>query len=75
MSDATWTTVLAFMNYSIITVNQTPITVSSLLIFCATLSLAIIASKMARIFLERRVLSRLQLSAGTHYTLIRMVQY
>ena len=75
MSDTTWPTVLAFMNSSLFTVNQPSITVSSLLLFCATLGLAVIASKMIRVFLEQRVLSRLELSAGTHYTLIRMVQY
>ncbi|WP_447968493.1 mechanosensitive ion channel family protein [Nitrospira sp. M1] len=75
MAEDTWPTILQFLHYSLFTVNQTPITVSSLLIFCTTLGLAILASKMTRIFLERRVLSRMQLSAGTHYTLIRIVQY
>ncbi|MGB0908954.1 MAG: mechanosensitive ion channel family protein [Nitrospirales bacterium] len=75
MSDGTWLATQRFLQYSLFTVNQTPITISSLLIFFVTIGLAILASKMTRVFLERGVLARLQLSAGTHYTLIRMVQY
>ncbi len=62
-------------HYQLFTVNQTPITVSSLLIFFFTLTIFYFLSKIFKAILDHSLLSRLQLSSGTHYTLIRITQY
>ncbi|MCA9471699.1 MAG: mechanosensitive ion channel [Nitrospirales bacterium] len=75
MPELSWDMVQRLLSFPLFTVNQTPITISSLFIFCAVIGLGVVVSKLVRAFLERRVLSRMELSAGTHYTLIRIAQY
>jgi len=61
--------------YQLFMVNQTPITISSMFIFLLTLTLFYFLSKIAKAVLEHNFLSHLQISSGTHYTLIRLSQY
>ena len=61
--------------YQLFMVNQTPITISSMLIFLFTLTIFYFFSKILKTVLEHSFLSHLQISTGTHYTLIRISQY
>jgi small-conductance mechanosensitive channel len=63
------------MHYQLFTVNQTPITISSLLIFFATLASIYLINTIIREILGKRVLTRLRLSESTHFTLLRLAQY
>ena len=57
------------------TVNQTPITISSLLVFLAVLIGVYLLSKLLKRLFSDRILSRLKISKGTHFTLLRLTQY
>ncbi|MDX1411510.1 MAG: hypothetical protein R3351_05095, partial [Nitrospirales bacterium] len=63
------------MHYQLFTVNQTPITISSLLIFIATLAIIYLINTIIREILGKRLLGRLRVSEGTHFTLLRLAQY
>jgi len=76
MNLTTWLIALKdILHYHLIMVNQTPITLTSLLIFCAIIGVFIFVSKMIRDILTKWLSSHLQLSTGTHYMLIRLSQY
>ena len=76
MEIQTWVQVIRdFMQYKLFTVNQTPITISSLLIFIATLAIIYLINTIIREILGKRLLGRLRVSEGTHFTLLRLAQY
>ncbi len=62
-------------SHPLITVNQTPVTLSSLLVFALTLALFILISKALNQIILGRVLGRIGLETGTKYTLSRVIQY
>jgi small-conductance mechanosensitive channel len=64
-----------FFNYTLFTVNQTPITFSSLILFLFLLIVFLIISKILTRTLGTRVLSRLSIDEGTRYNLERITQY
>ena len=76
MEIQTWIQVIRdFMQYKLFTVNQTPITLSSFLIFFATLAIIYLISTLIREILGKKILARLRISQGTHFTLLRLTQY
>lgn len=62
-------------SHPLITVNQTPVTLSSLLVFALTLALFILISKALNQIILGRILGRIGLETGTKYTLSRVTQY
>lgn len=74
-----WEEILAILqeilNFRIFSVNQTPITVSSIIILLLLLTAFIIAGIMVRRILDRRFLKRFKIDSGTRYTLSRISQY
>lgn len=62
-------------HYQLFMINQTPITMASLLVFSFILTLCFFVSRIVRAILDKRVLAHLQLTSGTHYTIIRISQY
>lgn len=63
------------LSHPLFTVNQTPVTLSSLAVFALTLALFIVLSKALNRLFVGRVLGRIGLAAGTQYTLSRVTQY
>lgn len=61
--------------FTIFTVNQTPITLASILIFLVIFSSFIILSKLFTRLLHSRFLSKLQIDEGTRYNLERITYY
>lgn len=57
------------------TVNQTPITLSSLIIFFSLLGVLLLINRTLRRIMSTRVLPQFQLPTGTQYTVIRITQY
>lgn len=62
-------------NYTLFTLNQTPITVGSIFIFLVILSIFIIGSKLFTRMLSSRILKRLQVDKAIRYNLERVVYY
>jgi small-conductance mechanosensitive channel len=76
MNLTTWLTAIQnLLHYQLFTVNQTPVTLVSLLVFCTIIGVLMFVSKMIREILTTWLSSHLQLSSGTHYMLIRLSQY
>lgn len=63
------------LNFRIFSVNQTPITISSILILFLLLAAFIIAGIMTRRMLSKRLFRRFKIDEGTGYTLSRISQY
>jgi small-conductance mechanosensitive channel len=64
-----------FFNFTLFTVNQTPITFFSLVLFIFLFVAFLIISKIMTRTLGNRVLSRLNIDRGTRYNLERITQY
>ncbi len=62
-------------SHPLFTVNQTPVTLSSLFVFALTLALFILLSKALNRVILGRIFGRVGLAAGTQYTLSRVTQY
>ncbi len=76
MANQNWSEALSeMMQYQLFMVNQTPITVVSLLMFVGIVLAFFFISKVIKDVLARRLLAHLQLSTGTSYTLLRLTQY
>ena len=76
MTNQSWTEALSeMMQYQLFMVNQTAITVVSLVMFLAIVLTFFFISKVIKDVLARRLLAHLQLSTGTSYTLLRLTQY
>lgn len=76
MNLTTWLTAIQnLLHYQLFMVNQTPVTLISLLVFCTIIGVLMFVSKMIREILTTWLSSHLQLSSGTHYMLIRLSQY
>lgn len=63
------------LNYTLFSVNQTPITISSILILLLLLTIFIVAGIIARRMLSKRLFKRFKIDEGTGYTLSRISQY
>jgi small-conductance mechanosensitive channel len=64
-----------FFTYPIFTINQTPITLSSLTFFVFIMGLFWILNTILRRFLRNQVLKRTKMPVATQYTLSRIIQY
>lgn len=65
----------AVLGFKLFYINQTPVTFLSIIVFAAILAAFLIFSKMLRKALESKVLSHLQIDAGTRYTFSRLIHY
>ena len=64
-----------FFTYPLFTINQTPITLSSLMFFLLIMSGFWMVNSLLRHFLTHRVLKRFKMPIATQYTLTRILQY
>jgi small-conductance mechanosensitive channel len=64
-----------FVDRTLITVNDTPITVLSLAVFLSVLAIAILASRLIASAVAGRVARRFEVDAGTEFAVRRLVQY
>lgn len=64
-----------FFTYPLFTVNQTPITLSSLAFFAFIMGGFMIINTLIRRFLSNQLLKRSKMPKSTQYTLTRIVQY
>ncbi len=64
-----------FLNFQLFTVSEAPITVASVLVFLLFITLSILSGIWIRRALNRRILKRFKIDAGTSYTLSRVTQY
>jgi len=64
-----------FFTYPLFTVNQTPITLSSLAFFFVIMAIFWVVNTILRRFLNNRVLKRFNMPLSTRYTLTRIIQY
>ena len=63
------------LNYTLFTLNQTPITLASLLIFVVIFLAFVLFSRLVTRMLGSRLLSKVQIDEGVRYTLERITQY
>ena len=76
MTSQNWGEILSgILQYQLFMVNQTPITVVSLVMFLTIVVVFFVISKVIKEVLGRRLLAHLNLSTGTSYTLLRLTQY
>ena len=76
MISQSWSEILSeILQYPLFMVNQTPITVVSLGMFLTIVITFFVISKVIKEVLGRRLLTHLNLSTGTSYTLLRLTQY
>ncbi len=65
----------SILNYTLFTINQTPVTVSSIVIFVVVFLGFIVFSKLLTRMLGSRILSRFQIDDATRYNLERITYY
>jgi small-conductance mechanosensitive channel len=70
-----WATIQAFIEYKLFEINQTPITLASILLFFVFLALFFIVSRILNRVLLRRLLTRFHIDEGIRYTIIRINHY
>ncbi|MDH3445889.1 MAG: mechanosensitive ion channel [Deltaproteobacteria bacterium] len=63
------------LRFKLFEINQTPITASSLLVFCLFLAAFAIFSRVLQRLFAAQLFSRMTVDAGTQYTLNRIVHY
>lgn len=72
-------TILEFLRKAastpLFTVKETPITLSSLLVLLVLITIIVIASKMLKRALLKKLFTRFSMEIGTQYTLARLTQY
>jgi small-conductance mechanosensitive channel len=68
-------TIDKFFTYPLFTLNQTPITLSSLAFFVVIMAIFWTVNTILRRFLNNRVLKRFNMPLATRYTLTRIIQY
>jgi small-conductance mechanosensitive channel len=64
-----------FAQYPIVTINQNPVTLTSITIFCVVLGLFVLLSRAIRRIMVRRLFVRFELREDTRYALVRITQY
>ncbi|GJL50367.1 MAG: hypothetical protein NPIRA01_15940 [Nitrospirales bacterium] len=70
-----WTMAHNMLQYQLFSVNQTPVTVSSLMVFLFFMCGLFILNRFFRHFIANRLLQRINLPASTKYTMTRIAQY
>ncbi len=65
----------SIFNYTLFTLNQTPITIASIILFLFILVLFLIVSKLLTRMLGSRILTRMQIDKATRYNLERITYY
>jgi small-conductance mechanosensitive channel len=65
----------SIMQIKLFELNQTPVTLSSILVFIVILTTFLIVSRILRRTLFRRILGRFSLERGLQYTMIRLSHY
>ncbi|MDX1671083.1 MAG: mechanosensitive ion channel [Balneolaceae bacterium] len=77
--DATWDDIMGgireFLNLVLFNVKDTPVTIASVIIFILFLVVTVIVAIAVRKALNRRILRKFKIDAGTRYTLSRITQY
>ena len=68
-------TIDKFFTYPLFTLNQTPITLSSLAFFVLIMGIFGVVNTILRKFLNNQVLKRFNMPLATRYTLTRIIQY
>ncbi len=63
------------MDFTIFELNQTPVTVSSLVMFVLVLALFSIASRILKRFILEKILNRMDIDQGTQFTMTRVTHY
>ncbi|MFW5893848.1 MAG: mechanosensitive ion channel family protein [Verrucomicrobiota bacterium] len=63
------------LHYTLITVNNTPITLASLLVFICVFCGLVLAVKLLTRTMEQRLLKRFNLDKGSQYAIIRIIRY
>ena len=63
------------MSYRLFIVNQTPVTISSLVVFFSIIGFVLVISHVVKQTILNALLRQLKLAAGTQYTLSRLLQY
>lgn len=63
------------MHFTLFTLNRTPITPMSIILFIVMLSLFVLISRMIKKLFEKRIFSRLQMDESIGYSLVRVSQY
>jgi small-conductance mechanosensitive channel len=63
------------LNYTLFELNQTPVSLSSVIMFVFMMATFLVFSKFLDRLVLRRLLSKLQIDSGTSYTMIRVTHY
>jgi len=63
------------LDYKLFELNQTPVSLSSIIMFIVLMSVILILSKMLNKFILRRIFSKLNLDASMQFTLLRVTHY
>jgi small-conductance mechanosensitive channel len=75
MANGIWEKIKAFWSMPLLTINQTPVTIASILIFILIISGFVLLSRVLKNKILKGLLSRLHLDPGLQYTLLRITQY
>jgi small-conductance mechanosensitive channel len=67
--------IMMIMDYKLFELNQTPVSLSSIIMFFLMMALVIIFSKTLNRFLLKRILSKLQIDPSTQFTMLRVNHY
>ncbi len=75
MRDGLWAKIRVIWATPLLTINQTPVTIASILIFVLIISGFVLFSRILKNRILKAVLVRLHLEPGLQYTLLRITQY
>ena len=64
--------IMMVLDYKLFELNQTPVSLSSIIMFFIMMALVLIVSKTLNKFLLKRILSRLQIDPNTQFTMLRV---
>ncbi|MEJ2053374.1 MAG: mechanosensitive ion channel [Calditrichaceae bacterium] len=65
----------AILNFKLFELNQTPVSLSSIIMFIVMMVIVMIISKILTKIILKRVLSRLQIEPSTQFTMVRITHY
>ena len=63
------------LNYKLFELNQTPVSLASIIMFFLMMATVLIISKLLNRYLLKRILSRLQIDESTQFTMLRVTHY
>ena len=67
--------IMMVLDYKLFELNQTPVSLSSIIMFFIMMALVLIVSKTLNKFLLKRILSRFQIDPNTQFTMLRVNHY